>query len=155
MVPDQISTIQQNGHSTLGWVFTVVPDQVVPFSEEKGSWCCSKNQHSLSLREAFSAIPSLSRKYTNFDAVRGLVKISAIYSSIRMYCNFKIHFALGIWWNDTSFQCVSIYHETVGSPKSLCNFDSRNGWLLSQTEPNCFHAGITCSNIFCLSCTLS
>ena len=48
-----------------------------------------KNQHSLSAREAFSSIPSLSQKYMNFDVVRGLVKISAICSSVRMYCNFR------------------------------------------------------------------
>ena len=132
MVLDQISTIQQNGHSTLGWVFIVVSEQVVPFSEEKGSRCCSENQHSLSAREAFSAIPSLSRKYTNFDVVRGLVKISAICSSVWMYCNFRaplctrslmkwylISMCFDLSWNNNSL-------------KALCNSDYRNGWSLSQ-----------------------
>ena len=49
-----------------------------------------KNQHSLWARKAFSSIPSFSRKYTNFDVIRGLVKIYAFCSSVRMYCNFRL-----------------------------------------------------------------
>jgi hypothetical protein len=48
------------------------------------------HQHSLSAREAFSTRPSLSRKYSNFVLASGLVKISAICSSIGRYSTCTI-----------------------------------------------------------------
>jgi hypothetical protein len=43
------------------------------------------HQHSLSARGTFSVMPSLSRKYMNFDLARGLVRTSAIFSSVGRY----------------------------------------------------------------------
>ena len=55
------------------------------YNLENVSGSC-KHQHSLSTREAFSTIPSLSRKYSNFKLVRGLVRTSTTYSSVGRYC---------------------------------------------------------------------
>jgi hypothetical protein len=52
---------------------------------EKVSRTCN-HQHSLLMRGAFSTIPSLSWKYSNFNLERGLVRTSAICSFVGRYC---------------------------------------------------------------------
>ena len=125
-----------------------------------------KNQHSFSAREAFSTMPSLSRKYTNFHAVKGLVRISAICSSVRMYYNFRVPLctrSLMKWYFIS--MCFDLSWNT-GFFESLMQL-----WLLqwmiveSSFPPNrsdrrflsqvAFFADITCNNILCLNCTLS
>ena len=73
--------------------------------------------------------------------------------------------ALGIWWNDTSFQCVqyTMKHWILWKLYATLIIAMDDRWVkisLEQikykfSEPNCFLAGITCSNLLCLNCTLS
>ena len=118
-----------------------------------------KNQHSLSAREAFSSIPSLSRKYTNFDVVRGLVKISAICLSVWMYCNFRAPLYtryLRKWYLIS--MCFDLSWNTGFSESFMQLWLSQ--WMIVESSfpwtdwikvfwANCFLAGITCSNILC------
>jgi hypothetical protein len=69
---------------------SVLIDQLNSVTEEydlKNVSGSCKHQHSLSAREAFSTMPGLSRKYSNFVLVMGLVRTSTTWSCVGRYCN--------------------------------------------------------------------
>jgi hypothetical protein len=84
LISPSISVILNSVHR--GVSSQVNPTQSIEeYDLENVSRSCN-HQHSLSARGAFSTTPSLSRKYSNFDLARGLVRTSAICSSVGRYC---------------------------------------------------------------------
>jgi hypothetical protein len=74
-----------NPASQISVIIVQINSVIEEYDLENVSGSC-KHQHSLSAREAFSATPSQSRKYSNFILVRGLVRTSTTCSSVERYC---------------------------------------------------------------------
>jgi hypothetical protein len=84
LISPSISVILNSVHR--GVSSQVNPTQSIEeYDLENVSRSCN-HQHSLLTRGAFSTTPSLSRKYSNFDLARGLVRTSVICSSVGRYC---------------------------------------------------------------------
>ena len=103
---------------------------------------------SLSRMDVFSSTPSLPRNYSNFTLGRGLVRTSAVWSSVqntiaRRHLSAPYHV-----WSDIESLCASTCHEIHDSLTSAHNsvITVNHSWLWNLpkqscnkfTKPNCF-----------------